>query len=121
MWWYCGYRALPKVRASDLARRFLRQHDAGTNQPASLRGWFAFPSGLAGFVLIEAETPREVAAIVEPYARLVTWDVQAVAEQNYNQVHEELRRSTGRAALDDLMAGVPPAELVGNTNGSRER
>ena len=121
MWWYCGYRALPKVRASDLARRFLRQHDAGTNQPANLRGWFAFPSGLAGFVLIEADTPREVTSIVEPYARLVTWDIQAVAEQNYNQVHEELRRSTGRAALDDLMAGVSPADMLANTGGGRER
>jgi hypothetical protein len=48
MWWYCGYRALPKVRASDLARRFLCQHDAGTNQPADLRGWFAFPAASPG-------------------------------------------------------------------------
>ena len=82
------------------------------------RGWFAFPSGRAGFALIEAETPRAVAAIVAPYARLVTRDSQAVAEQNYNQVHEELRRSTSRAALDDLMAGVPPVELAGGVNGA---
>jgi hypothetical protein len=119
MWWYCGYRALPKVRASDLARRFLRQHDAGTNRPADVRGWFTFPSGLAGFVLIEADTPRDVAAMVEPYARLVEWDVQAIAEQNYNQVHEELRRSTGRAALDDLMHGVAPADMLARANGTR--
>jgi hypothetical protein len=79
------------------------------------------PSGLAGFVLIEVDTPREVAAIVEPYARLVTWDIQAIADQNYNQVHEELRRSTGRAALDDLMAGIGPADMLANTLGSRER
>jgi hypothetical protein len=119
MWWYCGYRALPTVRASDLARRFLRQHDAGTNRPSDLRGWFAFPSGLAGFVLIEADTPREVAAIVEPYARLVEWDVQAIAEQNYNQVHEELRRSAARVAVDDLMSGVAPADMLAWASGSR--
>jgi hypothetical protein len=119
MWWYCGYRALPTVRASDLARRFLRQHDAGTNRPSDLRGWFAFPTGLAGFVLIEADTPRDVATIIEPYARLVEWQVEAISELNYNQVHEELRKSTGRAALEDMMAGVPPTDVLANANGTR--
>lgn len=121
MWWYCGYRALPGVRASDLARRFLRQHDAGTNQPAAVRGWFVFPTGTAGFVLIEAETPKDVAAVTEPYAGVVTWDIEAVAELNYNQVHEELRRSTGRAALDDLMAGVAPADVTAGAARSATR
>jgi hypothetical protein len=111
MWWYCGYHALPKVRASDLGRRFLRQHDAGSNRPANLRGWFTFPTGVAGFILIEADTPKEVTAVLEPYSRLVEWRVEAIAELNYNQVLEELRRSTHRAALDDLMAGVAPAVI----------
>jgi hypothetical protein len=109
MWWYCGYEALPGKRASDLARRFLRQHDAGTNRPEQLRGWFAFPSGVAGFVLIEADTPKEVAAILEPYSRSVTWRVEGVSEFNYNQVLEELRRSAVRAATEDAMAGVAPS------------
>lgn len=112
MWWYCGYQALPTVRASDLARRFLRQHDAGSNRPANLRGWFSFPTGLSGFLLLEAETPKDVAAVLEPYARLVEWRVEAVTELNYNQVLEELRRSTHQAALDDLMAGVAPATIA---------
>jgi hypothetical protein len=108
MWWYCGYRALPQVRAKDLARRFLRQHDAGTNQAPDVRGWFVFPTGVDGFVFVEADTPKELATVLEPYGDLVTWQVEAVTELNYNQVLEEQRRSTGRAALDDLMAGVPP-------------
>lgn len=118
MWWYCGYRALPTVRAADLARRFLRQHDAGTNQPSNVRGWFMFPSGVEGFVLIEADTPRQLASVLEPYGRLVEWRVEAVSELNYNQVLEELRRSTQHAAVTDLMAGVAP---VGAGVGDNQR
>lgn len=108
MWWHCEYRAHPQVRSSDLARRFLRQHDAGTNRPSQVRGWFTYPSGVDGFVLIEAETPREVATILEPYARLVAWRTEAISELNYNQTLEELRRSAQVRALDEFSAGVMP-------------
>jgi hypothetical protein len=112
MLWYCGYQAFPRVSASDLAHCFLRGHDAGSNRPKDLRGWYAFPSGVAGFVLAEAATPVELAKILEPYSRLVEWKIEAVAELNYNQVLEELRRSTHRLAVDDLAAGVAPAKMA---------
>jgi hypothetical protein len=117
MWWYCGYRALPGVRASQLERQFLRQHDAGSNRQENLRGWFTFPTGTAGFVLMEADTPRDVAAVIAPYARLAQWHVEAVSELNYNQVLEELRSSRRRSALDDLMAGTAPSALVDRVRG----
>src|SRR5438270_5423541 len=109
MWWYCGYRAQPTVRASDLARRFLRQHDAGTNEPSNVRGWFMFPDGVSGFVLIEADTAKQLAGVLEPYSKLVEWHVEGVSELNYNQVLEELRHSTQRAAVEDMMAGMAPS------------
>jgi hypothetical protein len=101
MLWYCGYQALPRVRASELACRFLAGHDAGSNHHVDLRGWYAFPTGLAGFVLTETDTPGELAAILEPYSGLVTWQVEAIAELNYNQVLEELRRRALRNAIDE--------------------
>jgi len=112
MLWYCGYQAFPQVSAADLARRFLRRHDAGSNQPKDLRGWYAFPSGVSGFVLAEATTPAELSKILEPYSRLVSWTIEAATELNYNQVLEELRRSTHRLAVDDLAAGASPAEMA---------
>lgn len=108
MLWYCGYRALPQVRAADLARAFLRQQDAGTNHPTDLRGWYGFATGVGGFLIMEAATPVELARILEPYSRLVHWEIEAISELNYNQVLEELRRSTQRVAMDDLAAGLPP-------------
>lgn len=112
MLWYCAYSSLPGVRTSQLAHRFLRQHDAGSNRPADLRGWLTFPSGTAGFILVEAETPSDLASVLDPYSRFVQWRVEAVFELNYNQLLEEQRRSIYRAAADDLMAGVPPAEVA---------
>lgn len=112
MWWYCGYQALPGVRASQLTRQFLRQHDSGTNHQENLRGWFTFPTGTAGFMLYEAETPRSLAAVLDPYSGLVEWRVEAVSELNYNQVLEELRKSTQRSAIDDLEAGIDPEEII---------
>jgi uncharacterized protein DUF3303 len=111
MLWSCHYRALPGVRPGDLARRFLRQHDAGTNQPGRLRGWYAFGSGVSGVVLIEADTPKDVAAVVGPYQQLARCEVQACVEVNYNQTLEELRRTAQKTAMDDAMAGLPPAPV----------
>jgi hypothetical protein len=112
MLWCCRYEALPGVRAADLARRFLRGHDAGTNAPARLRGWYGFPTGTAGMVLVEADAPGDVAAVVRPYASLMSWRVDAAAELNYNQVLEELRRGAQQAVMDDAMAGRPPAGIT---------
>jgi hypothetical protein len=111
MLWSCQYEALPGVRAGDLARRFLRQHDAGSNRPDRLRGWYSFASGTGGVLLVEADTPPEVAAIVGPYGDLVRWRVDAAVEVNYNQTMEELRRRAQKAATDDAMAGLPPAAM----------
>lgn len=119
MWWHCGYRALPGVRASELARRFLRRHDAGSNRPSRLHGWYTYGTGTDGFVLVEVDTPRELAEVLSPYASVVEWRIEAIAELNYNQTLEELRRATQKAAVEELMAGIPPAEVVGAAGPSR--
>jgi len=112
MLWSCTYRVKPGYRGRDLARRFLRQHDAGTNRPSQLRGWYLFATGSAGTVYIEALTPRELSSFIDPYSDLVDWDVQAVTEMNYNQVLEELRRTAVSHAQRDLMAGIAPAVVA---------
>jgi hypothetical protein len=113
MWWYCAYQARPGVSGSELAERFLRRHDAGTNRPSQVRGWFAFPSGTDGLLLYEAETPKELSAVLAPYGDLVEWTVQGLTELNYNQVLEELRRSRKARAEYDLTHGIPPARVAG--------
>lgn len=113
MLWTCSYDALPGVRLESLGRRFLRQHDAGTNSPGTVRGWYVHPGGTSGIVFLEADTPQEVTAVIEPYSSLVSWRVESAVELNYNQVLEEQRSRRGRAARDDAMAGLPPSSGAG--------
>jgi hypothetical protein len=70
----------------------LEQHEAGRNQPEKIRGWYNLAGGGAGFMLIEANDPRELTALLEPYMDLVNWDVHAVYELSYDETIEELRR-----------------------------
>lgn len=112
MLWICSYQALPGVRHDALGRRFLRQHDAGTNRPASLRGWYVHPGGTSGVVFVEVDTQQELTAVIEPYSSVVTWQVQPACEMNYNQVLEELRKVKERAAHEDLLAGLSPSSAA---------
>jgi hypothetical protein len=93
MLWYCRFKWHAPTRADDVRRRVLEQHEAGTNQPEKFRGWYNLAGGGAGFVLIEAEDPRELTNILEPYMDLVSWDVHAVYELPYEAAIEEFRSS----------------------------
>jgi hypothetical protein len=119
MLWSCTYRVRPGYRAGDLARRFIRQHDAGTNRPANLRGWYLFATGSAGTVHIEAESARELSTYIDPYSDLVEWHVEALTEMNYNQVLEEFRRTAVKRAQEELMAGTPPAVVAQRVYGGK--
>jgi hypothetical protein len=113
MLWLCSYEALPGVRLDSLGRRFLRQHDAGTNSPGVVRGWYVHPGGTSGVVFLELDSPQEVTAVIEPYSSLVSWRVTPAVELNYNQVLEEGRSNRGRAAREDAMSGVAPSSGSG--------
>ena len=63
MLWYCRFVWQPGVSAQAVRERIVQQHDAGTNQPDKLRGWYNLAGGGAGFMLIEADEPREVTRI----------------------------------------------------------
>ena len=107
--WICQYRTQSGVAASALRERFMRQHDAGSNRPADLRGWYSFASGTEGVVLVETEDPRVLTQILQPYSDLLEWTVQCAYEIIYNQLFEEIRFSRQKSVQDAMMAGIPPA------------
>jgi hypothetical protein len=43
-------------------------------------------------MLVEADQPHEVSAILEPYMDLMSWDVHAVAETPYEETIEQMRK-----------------------------
>ena len=91
MLWYCRFKWHSSTRAEHVRRRVLEQHEAGTNHPEKIRGWYNLVGGGAGFLLIEAADPRELTDVLEPYMDLVSWDVHGVYELPYETMIDEFR------------------------------
>ena len=91
MLWYCRFTWHSTTLADQVRRRVLEQHEAGTNHPEKIRGWYNLAGGGAGFMLIEADDPRELTEILEPYMDLVSWDVHGVYELPYEATVESFR------------------------------
>lgn len=92
MLWYCRFRWHENTRAEDVRRRVLEQHEAGTNRPDRIRGWYNLTGGGAGFLLIEADSSQEVTRVLQPYMDLVSWDVHGVQELSYGKAIEQFRK-----------------------------
>ena len=91
MLWYARYRWQSSTRVEDVRRRIIHQHEAGTNHPEKIRGWYSLAGGGAGFMLVETDDPRELTEILQPYMDLVNWDVHAAYEIPYEEAIEGFR------------------------------
>ena len=63
--------------------------------PERIKGWYTLAGGGAGFLLIEADTPRKRGEIVEPYMDLMAWDVHAVSANDYQTTVEPCDENYG--------------------------
>jgi hypothetical protein len=84
MLYYCAYSYTPGTSTQEVRQRFVQQHEAGTHHQNKWRGWYNLAGGGAGFVLIETDDPREITSILAPYMDLMSWDVRAIYENDYN-------------------------------------
>jgi hypothetical protein len=73
MLWYCRFQWQPGVTAQQVRERVVAQHEAGTNRPERIRGWYNLAGGGAGF--------------------LVSWDVHAVYELSYDETIQEFQQA----------------------------
>lgn len=92
MLWYCKFTWHENTTREHVARRVLQQHEAGTNHPERIKGWYNLAGGGAGFILVEAEHPQEVTAFLQPYMDLMSVDVHAIYPLNYDELLNELRQ-----------------------------
>ncbi len=97
MLWYCRFKWHPHTNAGQVRRRVLEQHEAGTNQPEKIRGWYNLVGGGAGFMLVESNE-RDLGHLLQPYMDLVAWDVHAVYELDYDKMISEYRQELERTA-----------------------
>ena len=98
MLWYCRFTWHPGTMAPQVRRRVIEQHDAGTNHPEKIRGWYNLAGGGAGFLLIQANDPRELNEIIQPYMNLMSFDVHAIYELPYDETIKAFRQQMQQTA-----------------------
>lgn len=91
MLWYCAFTWFPGTTRAEVAERVLQQHEAGTNHPERIRGWYNLVGGGAGFMLVETENADELTEMLQPYMDLMSWDVRALHQLQYENEIERLR------------------------------
>jgi hypothetical protein len=92
MLWYCAFTWFPGTSRTAVARRIVEQHDAGKTPRERIRGWYNLAGGGAGFLLIEADNPRELTGYLQPYMDLMSWDVRAIYGADYEETIVQLRQ-----------------------------
>ncbi|MDQ4144170.1 MAG: DUF3303 domain-containing protein [Actinomycetota bacterium] len=92
MLWYCRFKWYPGTKVDQVRRRVLEQHEAGTNHPENIRGWYNLVGGGAGFMLVETDDVGELTAMLEPYMDLVSWNVHAIYELDYEDTIEAVKK-----------------------------
>ena len=97
MLWYCRFKWYPGVTRVQVAQRVVEQHDAGRNHPERIRGWYNLAGGGAGFLLVEADNPSDLTEFLQPYMDLISWDVRAVHQLDYERQIERLRQVAQQA------------------------
>jgi hypothetical protein len=97
MLWYCAFTWHSQTTRQQVAQRVVQQHDAGLNNPERIKGWYNLAGGGAGFLLVEYDDPREVTRFLQPYMDLMSFDVRAAYELDYERRLRELREIAQRA------------------------
>lgn len=98
MLWYCAWTWHHGTKPEEVAKRVLQQHQAGLNRPERIRGWYNLAGGGAGFMIVEYDDPRELNQMLQPYMDLMSWDVRAISELQYDQTIEALRQAVASTA-----------------------
>ncbi len=97
MLWYCRFKWHANTTRAQVAQRLVQQHDAGLNNPERIKGWYNLAGGGAGFLLVEYDDPRDVTKFIQPYMDLMSFDVHAIYELEYEKRVKELRETAKEA------------------------
>jgi hypothetical protein len=91
MLFVCQFTWYPGVKREEVARRVVAQHDAGANHPERLEGWYNLVGGGAGFLLVDYDDPQQLTAFLQPYMDLMSFDVRAINQLDYDDRVNELQ------------------------------
>ena len=91
MQFLCQFTWFPGTTREQVAVRLLAQHDAGLNNQGRITGWYNLAGGGAGFLIVEYDDARELTKFLQPYMDLMSFDVRAISELDYDERIQELR------------------------------
>lgn len=91
MKFYCEFTWFPGTTRRDVAERLVRQHDAGSNKPEKIQGWYNLVGGGAGFLIVDYDDPKELTAFLQPYMDIMAFDVRAITENSYEDTVREMQ------------------------------
>jgi hypothetical protein len=97
MQYLCEFTWFPGTTRPEVAKRLVQQHDAGENRQERIKGWYNLVGGGAGFLIVDYDDPHELTAFLQPYMDLMSWDVRAITENDYEPTVAQLREVAKQA------------------------
>ncbi len=91
MLFYCQFTWFPGTTREKVAQRLVQQHDVGQNNPENIIGWYNLAGGGAGFLIVDYDDVRQLTAFLQPYMDLMSFDVRAINQLDYDERINELR------------------------------
>ena len=95
MLFLCQFTWFPGTRREQVAQRLVAQHDAGENNQDRIKGWYNLAGGGAGFLVVDYDDARDLTRFLQPYMDLMSFDVRAITQLDYDDRVKELRQIAG--------------------------
>jgi Pentapeptide repeats (8 copies)/Domain of unknown function (DUF3303) len=120
MLFLCQFTWFPGTTRRAVAQRVVAQHDAGANHPERIAGWYNLAGGGAGFLVVEYDDATELTAFLQPYMDLMSFDVRAVTQLDYDDRIAELRQVATSTEADARAGRMARSEKATAKGSSRQ-
>ena len=98
MLFLCQFTWFQGTTREQVAQRLIAQHDAGANNENRIKGWYNLAGGGAGFLIVDYDDARELTRFLQPYMDLMSFDVRAITQLDYDERVKELREIASGAS-----------------------
>src|SRR5215207_4367807 len=120
MLFFCQFTWFPGTARRAVAQRVVAQHDAGANHPERITGWYNLAGGGAGFLLVEYDDAKALTAFLQPYMDLMSFDVRAITQLDYDDRIAELRQVSTATGTDAMASRMSRTKEATGAESSRQ-
>jgi uncharacterized protein YjbI with pentapeptide repeats len=120
MLFFCQFTWFPGTTRRAVAQRVVAQHDAGANHPGRIKGWYNLVGGGAGFLLVDYDDAKELTAFLQPYMDLMSFDVRAITQLDYDDRIAELRQVATATGPDAMASRMSRSQKATGAESSRQ-